>query len=212
MFETAILGIWSLLSSRSPVEIGAKAQRAMKRALESPRAFQEVTMSTVRPALFAAALLLAGSAIAAGDKCPLDTFLTVSGKITRHNDPAAQVFRFSEADLLRLPASSLHTSTVWTPLTTYTGPTLAAILQAAGAEPTAKQLHLVALDDFESSVPYNDIQHYAPIVAHTMNGRRISNEKYGPLFLVYPRDAHAELQNPKAESRFVWELCRIDVR
>ncbi len=146
------------------------------------------------------------------ERCPIDAMLTVTGKISRHNDTDGKAYRFTEASLMQLPVASLHTSTVWSPATTYSGPSLAKILEVAGASPQATQLHLVALDKFESWVPYRDVERYAPVVAHSMNGRRIDHAKYGPLYLVYPRDDHPELQNPKGESRFVWQVCLIAVR
>jgi hypothetical protein len=52
---------------------------------------------------------------------------------------------------------------------------------------------------------------YAPILAHTRDGSRMSRSDFGPLFIVYPRDRFPALRAPIMGARMAWQVCRIDV-
>lgn len=159
--------------------------------------------------ILGAALCGAASRAAPALACPPKAFLTVEGKITNVNEPKRAAHVFSEEEVLRLPRASVRTSTVWTPVSTWSGPTLESVLQAAGVRSDATQLRVTALDNFESVVPVADVRKYQPVLAYEWDGKRLKGSKYGPLYVVYPRDDHAELMNPVAEARMVWAVCRI---
>lgn len=156
---------------------------------------------------------LAGTAAHAGknEDCPPGTFLTITGKIKRFTDPAKKVYRFSEADFLRLSAKTISTSSEWTPVSKWTGPSLKDVLDVPGLDPSATTLRPIALDEFASSIPLTDLATYNPLIAHSRDGKRLHDAKYGPMFIVYPRDQHRELQNPASEAKLVWALCKIEV-
>ena len=66
---------------------------------------------------------LSGTALAADNpECPAGSFLTVSGKIKRFSDSTSQSYRFSEAELLKLPSKKLKTGVDWSPVAEWTGP------------------------------------------------------------------------------------------
>lgn len=136
--------------------------------------------------------------------------LDVKGKIARTNDAMHQVFHFSEADLLALPAHSITTTTTWTPKSTFTGPLLGDILKAVGATGTQVEIH--SLDDYTYTVPVTDADHYGAIVAYSMNGTRLKASNYGPLFLIYPRDEFPELVGASADSKFVWQIKSLIIK
>ncbi|MGH8780434.1 molybdopterin-dependent oxidoreductase [Paraburkholderia sp.] len=152
--------------------------------------------------------VLACAAWTSAQAAPLS--LDVRGKIARTNDPAHQVFHFSEADLLALPAHSITTSTTWTPKSTFTGPLLGDILKAVGATGTRIEIH--SLDDYTYTVPVTDADHYGAIIAYDMNGKRLKVSDFGPLFLIYPRDAFPELVGASADSKFVWQIKSLIVK
>jgi hypothetical protein len=58
----------------------------------------------------------------------------------------------------------------------------------------------------------SDLATYGPLIAHTKDGKRITDLKHGPLFIVFPRDKHPELKSPAAGVKFVWALCKIEVQ
>lgn len=147
----------------------------------------------------------------AAEDCLPGEFLTISGKINRFTDAKRKVYVFSEAEFIKLPSIRMRTSSVWTPVSDWTGPSLKSILEKVGVEPSATKLHPIALDEFASTIPLQDVAKYEPVVAHSRDGKRLLDAKYGPMFIVYPRDSHPELQNPTAETKFVWALCKIEV-
>ena len=137
--------------------------------------------------------------------------LDVQGKIANTNDAEHRTFHFSEAQLLALPVHKITTSTTWTPRSTFTGPSLADILKAVGARGTEVEFH--TFDDYTYTVPVSDCERYGVIVAYSMNGKRLKLSDFGPLFLIYPRDAFPdELTGALGDSKFVWQIKALIVK
>lgn len=137
--------------------------------------------------------------------------LDVEGKIGKTNDAAHRLYHFGEAELLALPAHSITTSTTWTPRSTFTGPLLADILKTVGAHGTQLEFH--TLDDYTYTVPVSDCDRYGVVVAYSMNGQRLKVSDFGPLFLIYPRDAHPdELAGASGDAKFVWQIKALIVK
>jgi hypothetical protein len=142
---------------------------------------------------------------------PVPLTLDVSGKIRKTNDAAHALYHFSEAQLLALPAHSITTATTWTPRSTFTGPRLADILKTVGAYGTEIEFH--TLDDYTYTVPVSDCDRYDVVVANSINGRRLKVSDFGPLFLIYPRDAFpGELAGAESDSKFVWQIKALIVK
>ena len=153
--------------------------------------------------------LSALSAQAQTDAPPLA--LDVQGKIGRTNDASHASYHFSEAQLLALPAHSITTSTTWTPRSTFTGPLLADILKTVGAYGT--EIEFRTLDDYTYTVPVSDSERYGVVVAYSMNGQRLKVSDFGPLFLIYPRDAFPdEITGASGDSKFVWQIKALIVK
>lgn len=165
-----------------------------------------------RAARCAAVLLLtltAFNAHAQPDIPPLS--LDVSGKISKPSDVAHQSYHFSEAQLLALPVHSITTATTWTPRSTFTGPLLADILKIVGAYGSQVEVH--TLDDYTYTVPVSDCDRYGVVVAYSLNGQRLKISDFGPLFLIYPRDAYPdELTGAAGDSKFVWQIKALIVK
>ncbi|CAB3684326.1 hypothetical protein LMG22037_02635 [Paraburkholderia phenoliruptrix] len=137
--------------------------------------------------------------------------LDLMGKIGKTNDAAHRAYRFDEAQLLALPAHSITTATTWTPRSTFTGPLLADILKTVGAYGTQLEIH--TLDDYTYTIPVSDCDRYGVVVAYSMNGRRLKISDFGPLFLIYPRDAFPdELAGASGDSKFVWQIKALIVK
>jgi hypothetical protein len=137
--------------------------------------------------------------------------LDVTGKIANTTDPAHRVFHFSEAQILALPAHSISTSTSWTPKSTFTGPLLADILKQVGAYGERIEVH--TYDDYTYTLPVSDTDRYGVIVAYSMNGKRLRISDFGPLFLIYPRDAYpAELTGAATDAKFVWQIKALIIK
>jgi hypothetical protein len=137
--------------------------------------------------------------------------LDVMGKIANTTDATRHVFHFSEAEILAMPAHSISTSTSWTPKSTFTGPLLADILKTVGAYGERVEVH--TYDDYTYTVPVSDTDHYGVIVAYSMNGKRLKVSDFGPLFLIYPRDAYpAELTGAATDAKFVWQIKALIIK
>ncbi|WP_074771078.1 molybdopterin-dependent oxidoreductase [Paraburkholderia sp. GAS333] len=163
--------------------------------------------------LMAALAGLAGLATSGIAQAQTDAPLTldVQGKISKTNDAAHQSYHFTEAQLLALPPHSITTSTTWTPRSTFTGPLLADILKAVGAYGT--QIEFRTLDDYTYTVPVSDSDRYGVVVAYSMNGQRLKVSDFGPLFLIYPRDAFPdEITGASGDSKFVWQIKALIVK
>ncbi|SIT47874.1 conserved exported hypothetical protein [Paraburkholderia ribeironis] len=170
------------------------------------------TNGALRRARWAAGLILAVAACAAQAQSEAASLeLDVQGKIGKTTDAAHHLYHFTEAQLLALPVHSITTSTTWTPRSTFTGPLLADILKAVGAYGTEVEFH--TLDDYTYSVPVSDCDRYGVVVAYSMNGRRLKISDFGPLFLIYPRDAYPdELTGASGDSKFVWQIKALIIK
>jgi hypothetical protein len=166
-------------------------------------------IQAARDAHFAAWMTFAALACCAAAAHATPMSLDVSGKIARTTDAGHRLFHFSETDILALPAHSISTSTSWTPKSTFTGPLLADILKTVGAYGENIEVH--TYDDYTYTV--SDTGRYGVIVAYSMNGRRLKISDFGPLFLIYPRDAYpAELTGAAAAAKFVWQIKALIIK
>lgn len=161
---------------------------------------------TIMAATLAYALAIGAPTIATA-QCVRDAFLAVSGP-----PPAGaqrRVVALTEAQLMALPVATITTSTEWTPVSRFDGPLLNDVLELAGAR--GKTLEIFAADDYSISIPWSDLARYGVILAHSRDGERMTRRRFGPLFVVYPRDKFPALQTPTMGARFIWQVCRIDV-
>ncbi|WP_236635919.1 molybdopterin-dependent oxidoreductase [Paracoccus aminophilus] len=69
-----------------------------------------------------------------------------------------------------------------------------------------------ALNDYEVEIPIEDFIRFDVILAHSMNGTRLTPRDKGPWWIIYPRDDHEELQDIRYDTRWVWQLNRLDIR
>jgi hypothetical protein len=157
----------------------------------------------------ALATLLAGAAMAvsfsAAALAPAKgkVILTITGKVADKNSP--QAAEFDLAMLEKLPQQSFTTMTPWDkkPIK-FTGPLLRDVLAAAKASGTT--IKATALNDYQTSIPLEDSQKFDVMLAHKMNGELIPVKTKGPLFIVYPFDAKAELRATTYYERSAWQL------
>ena len=59
---------------------------------------------------------------------------------------------------------------------------------------------------------FEDFERFDVLVATHMDGERLQPSDKGPLWIVYPRDHHQELQDIRYDYRWVWQLIRLDVQ
>lgn len=106
----------------------------------------------------------------------------------------------------RLPASlGLSGTHRWS------GVPLSHLARQLGAGPQSA-IHLVALNHYAISVPMSDLQRYDPVLALRRNGERIGVREKGPLMLIYPFDAHPELETQEYLNRSIWQVNEIRIK
>ena len=134
--------------------------------------------------------------------------LTVGGRVRNTND--GRRAHFDMPMLEGLPQHSTVTRTPWfAQARRFTGPLLRDVLAAAGAQGTL--LRLVALNDYQVDMPYDDAQRHDVIVARLLDDKPMAVRDLGPLFIIYPFDARPELRSAVYYSRSAWQLRTIEV-
>ncbi|WP_240791949.1 molybdopterin-dependent oxidoreductase [Rhodoferax bucti] len=134
--------------------------------------------------------------------------LTITGKVTEKN--SANGAEFDLAMLEKLPQQTFSTKTPWdkNPIK-FKGPLLRDVLAAAKASGTT--LKAAALNDYQTTIPFDDAKAFDVIVAYQMNDQPIPVRTKGPLFIVYPFDTKAELRSTVYYERSAWQLKSITV-
>jgi hypothetical protein len=92
----------------------------------------------------------------------------------------------------------------------FEGPLLCDLLERLGADGTV--LRAKALNDYAVDIPAEDCERYPVILALTRDGKDLSRRDMGPIWIVYPRDDHPELQLETINARWVWQLTELEVR
>lgn len=154
-------------------------------------------------------LVLSSTAAHALDKATGPVILTIEGAITQTNQ--GQQAQFDMKMLEKLPQHSFSTQTPWYPhAVTFTGPLLRDVLAAVGAK--GSKITAVALNDYKTELPLEDATRHDVIVARLMNNRPMPVREKGPLFIVYPFDAKAELRSELYYNRAAWQLNALRIR
>jgi hypothetical protein len=190
-----------------------------------------LTITSVTAALAAAALLVgcggddaadtAGESaeytvvrdatLAPGDAVPApagDVVLTLTGAIGTTNADGALEFDLELLESLQLIEYTTSDLQAEGGDATFTGVLLEDVLALAGAE-GATNLTATALNDYSVDIPVVDLGH-AVMVATSVNGERMSVERYGPTRIVYPY-ASGELDPAVYDPRWIWQLASIEV-
>jgi hypothetical protein len=135
--------------------------------------------------------------------------LTVTGRVRQPN--AGLDAQFDMAMLERLQQHSFSTRTPWYPgPRKFTGPLLREVLEVCGAE--GSNLRAFALNDYRVDLPVDDAKRYDVIVARLLDDKPMAVRDKGPLFIIYPFDAHAELRSTIYYSRSAWQLKTLEVQ
>jgi len=134
--------------------------------------------------------------------------LRVTGAIAAHHDGMAE---FTRTDLEALGLHRLRTSTSVTDgAPVFEGFLMRDLMEALGAEGEVVIAH--ALNDYRMEIPIEDFRRFDVIGALSMDGEALTPRDKGPVWIVYPRDDHRELQDIRYDTRWVWQLNRMEVR
>lgn len=135
--------------------------------------------------------------------------LEVRGALSRINsEDAAQ---FDMEMLQALPTARLETTTAVTDgMRVFEGflmRDLLDLVDARGSTVTASALNEYAID-----IAIEEFDRFDIVVAYRMDGEPLLPSDKGPLWIVYPRDQHAELQDIRYDYRWVWQLRWLDIQ
>jgi hypothetical protein len=135
--------------------------------------------------------------------------LTVSGKITVTNGDGTASFDRQMIESLGL--RTLRTTTTWTDgVKVFEGVPARELLKRVGA--AGKLVAASALNDYTVEIPASDFETYDVLLALRMNGQDLKLSDKGPIWIVYPRDDHAEIRNATHYSRWIWQLKSLKVQ
>lgn len=158
------------------------------------------------PILLIPTTVLLADSLPEPDERPL---LRVTGEIARTNQ--GNEARLNRAWLDTLPRHELETSTVVTDgVNHFEGFLMRDLMDRLDAE--GETVVATALNDYIVDIPMDDFYDYEVLVADTMNGDTLTPSDKGPLWIVYPRDDHAELQDIRFDYRWVWQLDHLEIR
>ncbi len=133
--------------------------------------------------------------------------LTVSGNIEQTNGPGQA--KFDREMLESLGKKTIETGSAFTNgVQSFEGVPLRAVLERVGARGHA--LRATALNSYEIVIPWDDLA-FDLILAMKINGTTLTARDKGPLWIVYPRDQHPDLKDPVYDSRWVWQLNKLNI-
>lgn len=151
------------------------------------------------------ALLLAASFAAIRPAASSDAILTVSA-----SHPAAVTVDLDLAALEQMPHHTIATATPWTEgVSSYEGVLLRDLLHQLGV--SGATIKLTALNDYAITIPAGDFDKYDVVLAYARDGQAMPVRDKGPLWVVYPLDGHAELNNEDTHAKMIWQVRRLDV-
>lgn len=159
-------------------------------------------MTRILAVLASFAMLLGGGPALAG------AMLTVINT-TLGPDAAKE---FSRTELTQMQQTSYQTTTEWTDgAPTFSGPLAREVIAAVGVG-EATMAVLTAANDYSIEVPIEELLKYDVILATSVDGKRLSLRDKGPIWVMYPRDQHKELQDPAFNGRMIWQMVRIELK
>lgn len=136
---------------------------------------------------------------------PQDHILTLSGAIAE-NEVA-----LTRTDFLEFPQHQIVTTTSVTDgPRTFEGFLIRDLLEAHEAD--GEVVVARALNDYQIEIPLSDFERFDVIGALSMDGVPLRPRDKGPIWIVYPRDDHPELQDIRYDTRWVWQLVSLHVQ
>jgi len=158
------------------------------------------------------ALAVMASAARAAETLPRPegkVILRVEGQIAHAN--AGDAAEFDRAMLEGLGLATLRTTTAWTEgIVTFEGVRARDLLAALGAR--GATVRAEALNGYGIDIPMSDFSRYDVLLALKMNGTYMRVRDKGPIWIVYPRDDHSELDTVQTNGKWVWQLHRLRVK
>jgi hypothetical protein len=164
-------------------------------------------LGALAPGALVAALAARGGEKLAAPHGP--AILSVTGAIANTNAAGRADF-----DIPNLEHLGLSRLTTWTPWTEgeieFEGVLGRRLMEAVGALGT--EVHAIALNGYEHTIPLGDFQSYDVLLAFRMNGAAMRVRDKGPIWIIYPWSNHPELDDFTTREKSIWQLTALHVR
>lgn len=136
-----------------------------------------------------------------------DTLLSIRG-IT--NSGCNGDVQLNNEQLLALPQQQFVTHHSWSDeAESFSGPLLQDVLDTTCSN--TKKIKLTALNDYAIDIDFSKLKQYQPIVALSVNGKRLSIREKGPLWVMLPLDDHKDIDERSLDGMMIWQLSDIQV-
>ena len=135
-----------------------------------------------------------------------DTLLNIQAA---NNSGCNNTIELNDEKLLALPQQQFVTHHSWSSeAESFSGPLLQDVL--ATTCNNTKKLKLTALNDYAIDMDFTEVKKYQPIVALSVNGKRLSVREKGPLWVMLPLDDH-KLNDQSMDGMMIWQLSDITI-
>ncbi|MBM3223617.1 MAG: oxidoreductase [Candidatus Tectomicrobia bacterium] len=134
--------------------------------------------------------------------------LTVRGRLGPTFMTATVTFDIPTLEHLGLVRFTTPTAWSDAPIT-FEGVLLSRLLEILAVPPDITALTLTALNDYEVTIPMSDVHAWPVMLALKRDGQYMSVRNKGPLWVVYPRHAFAELQQAKHNAKWIWQVKEL---
>lgn len=131
--------------------------------------------------------------------------LTVSGAV----DSGPVTFDMESLESLGLVEYAAYDKQAEGRTATFRGVLLSTLLNAVGAD-AATTLHTIALNDYAVDIPAQDAADFPVLLATSVDGERMSVERYGPVRVIYPTKG-MKLDPAVYDPRWIWQISTIEV-
>jgi hypothetical protein len=148
--------------------------------------------------------------IRAGDPIPApedEPILSINGQVSktnRSNEIAVDLTTLEEMPLIQYEVLEPFVEKNMT----FEGVPITDLMEIAGADKEASELHVTALDDYEFTIPLEEIRGTKVLLATKSEGEHMTVADGGPTRIVFPPDSQFG-KNPNA---WVWSVETIVVR
>jgi len=185
-------------------------------------------MKTLRfPVFFAIVMLLAACAspkviyesvnkaeLNPGDAIPApngEVILTVTGNISAYNN--GDTLELDMATLEKFGLVKYDIDDPWAKTTVnYTGILLSDFLKMVGASPSAENIHIVALDDYEVDITVTEAQKWPVLLATQSNGQYMTMAENGPTRIIFPFGRYSDVDVVLYQDLSIWSIKNIEVQ
>ncbi len=136
-----------------------------------------------------------------------DTLLSIQAIENSGCDKANQL---NDDKLLALPQQEFVTHHSWSDKAeSFKGPLLRDVLNTTCRN--TKKIKLTALNDYAVDMDFSKLEKYQPILAMSVNGKRLSIREKGPLWIMMPLDKYKEIEASSMDGVMIWQLSDIKI-